>query len=159
MAVNNFAPAEFGGYVLGVNGSGGGGGGSMFDEQYGIDGWYDVEITFQLPELSTDSLEGASVGVVISIINTEGDDLLYISNAWKMQIMLISDNKYTLHVPYHTGDDSISIFNISEIHSVNNVYISADDGFTGSGGVEWNDDDYRFEVSGDGSAIIPLQYA
>lgn len=30
MAVNNFAPAEFGGYVLGVNGSGGGGGDDMF---------------------------------------------------------------------------------------------------------------------------------
>lgn len=30
MAVNNFAPAEYGGYVLGVNGSGGGGGDDMF---------------------------------------------------------------------------------------------------------------------------------
>ena len=30
MAVNNFAPAEYGGYVLGVNGSGGEGGDDMF---------------------------------------------------------------------------------------------------------------------------------
>lgn len=37
MAVNNFAPAEYGGYVLGANSGGGGGGGmSPFDEMCGF---------------------------------------------------------------------------------------------------------------------------
>lgn len=40
MAVNNFAPAEYGGYVLGVNGSGGEGGG---DDMFIVNEVYDSE--------------------------------------------------------------------------------------------------------------------
>ena len=50
MAVNNYAPAEYGGYVLGANSGGGGGGLSEFDEFCGFTGSAHITLNLVLPE-------------------------------------------------------------------------------------------------------------
>ena len=51
MTVNNFAPAEYGGYVLGANSGGGGGGGlSEFDEFCGFTGSAHITLNLVLPQ-------------------------------------------------------------------------------------------------------------
>lgn len=74
MAVNNFAPAEYGGYVLGANS--GGGGLSEFDEWMGYSNFAHVTLNLTLPEgvtgikktfiyvsLSNETFEGTEFGI------------------------------------------------------------------------------------------------
>lgn len=160
MAVNNFAPAEYGGYVLGANSGGGGGGGtSPFEEQYGVAGWYTVEITFQLPEGASGSLEEASVAASINIYDMEDANILMIANEQELSTLLISDNKCTLHIPYLTGNENgKSTFSLNGVYTSNNAYIGDDAGSTCSGGVEFDSDNSWYNVTGDGSITLPLQY-
>ena len=158
MAVNNFAPAEYGGYVLGANSGGGGGGSSVFDEQYGVAGWYDVEITFQAPEGSRDSLEEASVAITILIVGANDRDLLKIITPVELNTMLISDNKYVLHVPYLTGDDNTSYFNVTGVNG-ENYYVTDGSSATCTGDVEYDSYIQAIKVTGDGSVTAPLDYS
>lgn len=108
MAVNNFAPAEFGGYVLGVNGSGGGGGLSPFDEWLGVTGYAEVILNYTFPEGSEDTgLSSGSYRIVIGTFdewNTMYESYnFYISNPE----LIAGSGSMTIIVPIIEGKTSV----------------------------------------------------
>lgn len=105
MAVNNFAPAEYGGYVLGANSGGGGGGGlSEFDEFCGFTGSAHITLNLVLPQ--EDPGPFTFMYCNINVWDTSGEE--YFRN---MEIHF--DNLHTneIVVPV-SGSDVIEITNV-----------------------------------------------
>lgn len=150
MAVNNFAPAEFGGYVLGVNGSGGGGG-DIYGEFYGISGYAHVTINGNFPEdfgVPTLTYIGYTVGTM------SGSDIYPEIMSCQMQF---NNNNYTeVLIPLVEG--YASTFGTSYENS-DGSYVTANlSTATSTGDVTVDSENHRIIVEGDGSVTADFVY-
>lgn len=104
MAVNNYAPAEYGGYVSGVESGGGGGGGSaiefihytMTDDELNCsysDLAGDIENN-KLPYFTTDfgDNNGADFGILISLQRFSGSYWAVFGNGDNLAVFLAETN-------------------------------------------------------------------
>lgn len=142
MAVNNFAPAEFGGYVLGVNGSGGGGGGDVITP---------IEMYHVI--LNAPAYDGTFAIRYASVYDENYNE--YLTYSWVDDNTLILD--YVMSMA--SGLDNVEV-NIAKFRETEEGYVismSAIDNYHAvvTGDIAFNDDDgWQFTITGDGTISI-----
>jgi hypothetical protein len=155
MAVNNFAPAEYGGYVLGANSGGGGGGSSPFDEWLGVTGYAEVTVNYTFPEGSEDTgLTGGAYNIQIGTYD-EWDNM---SQTYQFTIMnpelIAGSGSMTVIVPLIEGKiSSISNFGLEASNGYYSYNLS-DATYTGNITIDTNNS--LIVVSGDGAITSHL---
>lgn len=156
MAVNNFAPAEYGGYVLGANSGGGGGGLSNFDEFLQMSGTAEVEMTVNFPEGTQNT---TITGVDIYIDVGTMDEYYEFSYNLRIEYLIVPDsNTFTVVVPIC---DSENLSNTTLY--LDQMFLRTSGGFyrfdsssaQTTGGVEKNENVAgRVFITGDGTLSI-----
>ena len=153
MAVNNFAPAEYGGYVLGANS--GGGGRSPFEQMLGITGCAEVIVNFTLPEGEIPA--NGEVNVEMSIYNSLD------SATWNTNIQtFIATDTISVVIQVPLSSNHVTILTIEDVDNINNSYM-VDQYTSFSGDVEFHRDDMFpagvIVVNGDGVVNATMKIA
>ena len=152
MAVNNFAPAEYGGYVLGANS---GGGSSPFEQMLGITGYAEVIVNFTLPEGEIPA--NGKVDVEMGILNS----LDSASSNTDIRTYIATDTiSVVIQVPL--SSNHVTTLTIASVDNSQNMYIV--DQYTSlSGDVEFHQDEVWPEgvivVNGDGVVNATMNIA
>lgn len=155
MAVNNFAPAEYGGYVLGANSGGGGGGSSPFDEWLGVTDYAEVTVNYTFPEGSEDTeLTDGSYDIQIGTFDEWGN----LSSIYQFTIMnselIAGSGSMTIIVPLIEG--KISCISNFSLNASNGYYSYNLSDATYTGNITIDMDNALIVVSGDGTITSHL---
>lgn len=157
MAVNNFAPAEYGGYVLGANSGGGGGGSSVFEEWLGITQTKTATITL-IPDEGID-LSGAVLNVEYYVCPSGGyydsDYHTYIRNK-----ITLNGDTFDIPVPLRSGDYTTLGFYGFVTAGGDSIRVKAtpSEGADWTGDVAFDDVFYVWVVSGDCTLTFGVEH-
>lgn len=156
MAVNNFAPAEYGGYVLGANSGGGGGGGlSEFDEFVGITSFANVTLNFVFPEGTTDT-QIVDIQYKGGFADLDEYDNVNPHFVWEGKLTNPEGLSIIIPVPISENHD-MSFLSLGDfsVNTGSGFYLLDGNNMTVSGDVE-SFTGFYLRVNGEGSATIGL---